>query len=351
MKRALVCVLDWGLGHATRSVPVILELQRQGFDVLLASSAEAGQFLRKEFPALSYHELPGYKPRYSRRGSMLVTIARQLPHLYQTVQREQREVELLVRNLRIDVVVSDNRYGCYTKQVPSIFITHQVVVKLMPGYGVPERLVNRWLRKRYTLFNEVWVPDEPGIGWSAPFLSDKIPVRHIGWLSRFPRGARPGNEIDILAIASGPEPQRSLFVEKLKGQLLRTPGKHMLVTGQVGEDWRSREGNLEIVSHLNSEEMEACIRAADIVIARSGYSTIMDLLYLNCKRAAFVPTPQQGEQILLAEKLRKSGIAFSMDQENFTVDELVRESIRYRGFVDIVPHRGLLTLAVKSLCA
>jgi len=351
VKRALVCVLDWGLGHATRSVPVIRELQRQGFDVLLASSAEAGQFLRKEFPALSYHELPGYKPRYSRRGSMLATIACQLPHIFQTMQRENREVELLVRDLQPDVVVSDNRYGCYSKHVPSILITHQVVVKLMPGQGLPERWVNRWLRKRYTRFKEVWVPDEPESGFTNQILSDKVSVRHIGWLSRFPLGARSGNAIDILAIVSGPEPQRSLFVEKLKDQLRSTPGKHMLVTGQVGESWRTLEGNLEIASHLHSEEMEACIRAAGLVIARSGYSTIMDLLYLDCKRAAFVPTPQQGEQILLAEMLTRTGIAFSTDQENFTVDELIRESIRYRGFADLVRHRELLALAVKSLCA
>lgn len=348
MKRVLVCVLDWGLGHATRSIPVIRELQQQGAEVFLASSGSAGALLKQEFPILSFHELPGYRPHYPRQGSFLFSMAAQLPKFRRAIQREQREVEALVTNFRIHAVISDNRYGCFSQRVPSILITHQVKVRLMPGFGLVEKLVNAWLETYLNKYHEVWVPDQPGSGLTDRFMERVRDVRYIGWLSRFPTDAKPADPFPVMAIVSGPEPQRSLLADKLRTQLRSWPGRSLLVTGQPDKHHSVQDGNVEVVSHLPSSQMEARLKAADLVIARSGYSTIMDLIALR-KRASFIPTPGQPEQIHLADFIMRSGIAFCQDQKNFTVQSLVEESSRYAGWSAWNKEEGLLASAIKQL--
>lgn len=348
MKRVLVCVLDWGLGHATRSIPVIRELLRQGSEVHLASSGTAGSLLKLEFPALPYHELPGYRPRYSRNGLTMSSMLAQLPKFYQVVRNEHKTTEDIVQMFQLHAVVSDNRYGCYSDTVPSVLITHQERLRLMPGFGFLEGLVNGWLQNYYENFDEVWNPDQPGSGLTDRFISGKIPVRHIGWLSRFPTGAAPTGNLQIMAVVSGPEPQRSLFEQRLRAELRNRPERSLLVTGRPDKSDNSMDGNLEVVNHLNAEQMEARLRSADLVIARSGYSTVMDLIALG-KRAAFVPTPLQPEQLFLAEHLMNSGIAFCQDQKNFDIQTILQRSGLYAGFGSWKKSSGLLESAINQL--
>jgi UDP:flavonoid glycosyltransferase YjiC (YdhE family) len=348
VKRILFCVLDWGLGHATRSMPVIAELQRQGAEVFLASSGSAGFLLREKFPLLSYHELPAYSPRYPRRGSLTLAMMAQAPRLRNTIRKEHEEVEVLVKNLRLDAVISDNRYGCFTRLAPSIMLTHQPKVRLGPGWRLAERMVNAWLRSYLINYREVWVPDRPGSGLTDKFVASDLPTRYVGWLSRFSSNGESTTSFPLMAIVSGPDPQRSLFVNLLRDQLRRWPGRTLLVTGEPGKNIAERVGDLEVVGHLPPEQMEAELRSAGLVVARSGYSTVMDLIALG-KRAVFVPTPGQPEQIHLANLLRESRIACCQDQRNFEVEELVRQSLQYRGFGELKMDHVMLESAIKQL--
>lgn len=348
MKRVLVCVLDWGLGHATRSVPVINELLKQGAEVFIASSGNAGTLLKMEFPALTYHELPGYRPVYASGGLTMTSMFRQLPKFYGVVADEHREVEKLVKRFMIHAVISDNRYGCYADKIPSVLITHQEVVRLMPGMDLLERMVNGWLQRYLNKYGEIWVPDEPRSGLTERFVSGKRPVRYVGWLSRFPMGANAMERIPLMAVVSGPEPQRSFFEQRLRQQLKSRPGRSLLVTGQPDKSERTWDGNVEVVSHLPALEMEANLLAADLVITRSGYSTIMDMIALG-KRAAFVPTPGQPEQTWLADHLKENRIAFCQDQQTFTIDTLVSESARYTGWNGKAKSADLLKSAINQL--
>lgn len=67
-KTILVAPLHWGLGHATRCVPVIRELLKHNYDVLLGSDGAALELLRKEFPKLPFVELPSYEISYSKKA-------------------------------------------------------------------------------------------------------------------------------------------------------------------------------------------------------------------------------------------------------------------------------------------
>ena len=348
MKRVLVCVLDWGLGHAARAIPVIREFRRQGADVAMASSNEAGRLLREEFPGLNYHELPGYAPRYQSYGSMMLAIAAQSIRFSAVIKKEQHEVEALVKNLRADLVVSDNRYGCYSTAVPSIYITHQYEVRLPRSWSAFEPLVNRWQRSRFRRFQEVWIPDQPGSGLTEAFVPRRAGVTYVGWLSRFGQdNPSPGN-YPIVAVVSGPEPQRRFFENILRKALKEHGERSLLVTGQPGNGLNEREGALHVVSHLPSKEMEQALRGANLVIARSGYSTIMDLIELG-KKAILVPTPQQPEQMILAGLLHERRVAFCPDQQNFAWEKAVRASSTFNGFGQFKKEVGLLELAIRRL--
>ncbi len=340
--------MDWGLGHATRCIPVIKELHRQGADVRIASSGSAGILLRKEFSSIPYIELPGYHPTYSHQGSMMLALMKQLPKFMRTIRKEHQAVEAIVAEHHIDAVISDNRYGCYSKKVKSIFITHQVKVSLPEGWAMLTSTTNSLLQTYIRRFQAVWVPDQPGSGLTERFMSARIPFNHIGWLSRFNDGRLQEKRYDVMAIVSGPEPQRSVFESLLRNQLQFFPGKALLVTGKPGEVSRMTEGSVEIYSHLEAAAMADAIDSSAVIIARSGYSTIMDLIAMG-KKAAFVPTPQQPEQAWLSEVLMQGGIAYCQDQHNFVLAAAVKGALASKGLGTFKKQEGLLETQIKIL--
>ena len=119
--------------------------------------------------------------------------------------------------------------------------------------------------------------------------------RYIGALSRFEKLEKT-EDLDILAIVSGPEPQRSIFEELLKKQLIASKLKALLVLGKTEENKEEDIENLKVISHLNAKSLNQQMVNANVVISRSGYSTVMDIAKLH-KKAIFVPTPAQTEQL------------------------------------------------------
>ena len=128
--RILVAPLDWGLGHATRCIPVIYELISQGAEVWIAGEGAPVVLLKNEFPNLHFLPLRGYRIRYANsRIGLLWTIIRQVPSILKSIKKENTWLRKVVEDYRFDAVISDNRYGLYHPSVPSVFITHQLQIK------------------------------------------------------------------------------------------------------------------------------------------------------------------------------------------------------------------------------
>jgi uncharacterized protein (TIGR00661 family) len=279
---------------------------------------------------------------------MMLAIVAQTFKFSRAIRMEHREVEALVRNLRVDAVISDNRYGCYSQLVPSVFITHQYRVRLPGRWGALEPLVNRWQASHFKNYAQLWVPDQPGSQLTAPFVPEGAPVKYVGWLSRFGKESTAPDGYSIVAVVSGPEPQRKLFASKLRRELGTTGMRALLVTGQPGEARQELDGALEVLNHLPAKEMEQALRSAGIVIARSGYSTIMDLIALG-KKAVLVPTPQQPEQMILAQRLQELRVAFCPDQENFVLQDALKQADAFQGLGYFRKEEGLLEAAIREL--
>lgn len=343
-KKILYGVLDWGLGHATRSVPIIKYLLTQGCEVRLASSGSAHELLSLEFPDLTICRLPAYQVRYSRHGLFMLTIFWQVPRLLVTILREAKAARRLAREFPADLVISDCRYGFRLPGRRSAFITHQLQFQMPRALRFLQPCVNAANRAMINRFDEVWIPDEPdGITGNLSNPEKMITkVRWVGILTRLPRlmpAAAPGFE--VAAILSGPEPQRSLLETKLVAQLQRLRLRAVVVRGlPAAPAFRHAEG-IDFYNYLSGEALAKVIQQARVVVARSGYSTVMDLMGTGC-HAFFVPTPGQTEQELLADRLKELQIAGSMPQRKFDLEAALAGVDRFRGFAGWNPQPNLL---------
>lgn len=330
-KRILVTPLDWGLGHATRCIPIIRLLEEKGHDVCIATSGLALPLLRQEFPQLSFFELPSYQARYSTKVPLMLKVFLQSPHFIQVIQQEHKIIEKLVAEQAIDVIISDNRYGCYSRKAKSIFITHQLTLLMPTGLRWLQRLVNFFNHHLIRKFDACWVPDfknNPITGALTQAVG--LNTTFIGMLSRFRKSEVPVvKKYDLLILLSGPEPQRSLLENLVLKQVKEYTGNVLLVRG-LPSTHQTLVG-VESVNHLPSHNLQAAIEASTFVLARSGYTTVMDLYFLE-KKAIFIPTPGQTEQEYLAKQLAERSIAFSMEQKDFDLIKALEASKSFKGF-------------------
>lgn len=321
-KQILVAPLNWGLGHATRCIPIIKALLNQGFTPIIASDGVALKLLQKEFPMLSSIELPGYNVTYAKNGkNFKMKLLKDSPKVLKAVKNEKKAVKDIIETHKISGIISDNRLGVYSKKVPSVFITHQLNVLSGSTTWFSTKMHQKIIKK----FSACWVPDIEGdmnlsgkLGHTNTF---DIPLTYIGPLSRFEKKVTVKNN-KLLALISGPEPQRGLLVDKLLNELKDYPEKAILVKGLM-EDEQTIQimGNVTVYNFMTSALLEKTINESDIVISRSGYTTVMDLAKLN-KKAFFIPTPGQFEQEYLAKRLTEMNLVPSCKQDNFTIDKI-----------------------------
>jgi uncharacterized protein (TIGR00661 family) len=321
-KTILVAPLNWGLGHATRCIPIINGLLENGYDVLLGSDGAALRLLEQEFPELNSISLPSYNISYPEDGrDFKKSILLKLPQMNAAARKERKVVKQLVAEGLIHGIISDNRLGVRNKNIPSVYITHQLCVLSGATTFFSSKIHQKFIKK----FDACWVPDykeEPSLSGQLGYLKKMDPrVRYIGPLSRMER-KEAVLENDILILLSGPEPQRSLLEKKLIEQFNGTNKKVFLVQGMV-EDTQKRStiGNIALVNYLTTSALEKAINKSDLVICRSGYTSLMDMATMN-KDVFFIPTPGQFEQEYLAKRLFDMKMIASCTQDDFSINKL-----------------------------
>ena len=317
-KRFLVAPLDWGLGHAARCIPVVRALLDMQQDVVIAASGNPARFLSEEFPQCAIAPITNYRMTYTAYPFLMaLKFPFMVAKVYRTAPRERHDIERLVEKHDIDVVISDQRFGCHTTKARSIYITHQLCVKMPPVFGRLERLVARKLREAAGKFDEVWIPDYSGSDNLTGDLTRKYPLpprhRFIGPLSRFDGVAPDIRDLaapDILVMLSGPEPQRSVLERIMRAQLAAHRGGHSVML--LGRPERSGSelvsDSLECFPHLSTRMTAGLLHRAAAVVCRGGYTTIMELVKMG-KRAVLIPTPGQTEQEYLCGRMKDKGLS------------------------------------------
>ncbi len=319
MNRILIAPMDWGLGHATRCVPIIRELLQRKCTVFIAGSGNSLALLKNEFPFLTFFLLQGYDPIYPSNSNMVWMMARQFIKFNKVIKKEHEQVEALINELEIDLVISDNRYGCWSAKIPTVIITHQLNILMPKSLWWLAKVVRSLNERMIKKFSFCWVPDYRDAelslaGKLATYNENSLKnIAHIGPLSRFCNRNSTERKYDVICIFSGPEPQRSIF-EKIVIDQLSVSGLRYFVASGIPLQAVSLGKNE--VEFLNSEELQTVISQSSMVIARSGYSMIMDLAALG-KKAILIPTPGQTEQEYLAMQMERKESCIHHDSAQF----------------------------------
>ncbi len=325
--RILVTPLDWGLGHATRCIPIINELICHNCDVLIAASGNGFFLLKKEFPKLEILPLNSFKIKYSRNKRWLpLALFLQFPLIIFYAFKENLWLKKNIIKYKIDAVISDNRFGMYSKAIPSVYVTHQLSIKTSNIFfeKIAQKLHYFFIKK----YNYCWIPDSKGNGLAGELSHPKnIPsnILYIGPLSRFELLNNVQNKYDILISISGPEPQRTIFEKLILSQIKYCDKRILFIRGLPYESKNLETDNdsIKIVNHLSANELNEAFQQSQIIISRSGYTTIMDLIKL-AKNAILVPTPGQTEQEYLSQYLMKRRYFYSVEQDKFSLDDVLR---------------------------
>lgn len=335
-KKIIIAPLDWGLGHATRCIPLIRAFTERNCEVTIICSGRSLALLQEEFPQLKFIDLPAYNIYYQKKGSFVWKIILQLQKIFRGIKHEHKALQEIAAGIKPDIIISDNRYGMWHRDVHSILITHQIMVK-MPSIRFAEPLVHWWLMRNHRKFDTVWIPDVEGSPNISGDLSHKykLPayIKFIGVLTRFAQPEKlPPQEYDVLVILSGPEPQRSIFEKMILEEAPQTNKKIVIISGrsEVHTDEYVNE-NIRLISYCTATEIFQLILRSEVIISRGGYSTLMDLAHLH-KKCIFIPTPGQTEQEYLVDALQREELIYTCSQENFNLQHALDEVRKTKGF-------------------
>ncbi len=316
IQKVIIAPLNWGLGHATRCVPIINWFLTQKIEVIIATDGLAKIFLEEEYPQLQIVELPGYNIKYSKLYTGVFT-ALQAAKIASAARKENAVIAQLCDKVKPDLLLSDNRLGAYHAEITSIFLSHQInPLSPIPGLG---RLV-KWINHQYiSNYDACWIPDFPDRSLSG-MLSlpwNGIETNFIGPLSRLHR-VETDLTLDIAIILSGPEPQRSILEQILHKLLEQTTHKGVLIRGTKNPSTVFfKNTRIKVYDLLGTQSLQQVINQSKLVICRSGYSSIMDLVTLE-KQAILIPTPGQTEQEYLGKKLNNHDLFTVISQKELS---------------------------------
>jgi len=350
MKRPSICIspIDWGLGHATRCITLIKAFEKLGYQVYIATEGYHEVILREALPNAHFLHLRGYRIRYAKWGFILpIVLLFQVPKIIYSIIYENNWLKKAQVQYKFDLIVSDNRFGFYHKQVPSVFITHQLNLQMHFSWATSafQKLQYNWLKK----FKAAWIADIEGANNLSGILANpkhkpSIPLWYMGCLSRLidesnhtaslsatvhTASSNIHNQTVFLGIVSGPEPQRTLLENLLwkAGNKLNIP--FVVIAGTPSKDQPNKlieeNKNATLYAHLAAPALVREIKRAEYIICRGGYTTLMELIPFE-KKLIFIPTPGQTEQMYLGKLWQQKNWAVCYAQENFKLDIALKEA-------------------------
>ncbi|MHC4260691.1 MAG: glycosyltransferase family protein [Planctomycetota bacterium] len=330
--KILFGVFDWGLGHATRDIPLITALLKNNH-VHIISTGWALQVLKGHFKdKCEYYDIPSVYPPYTRTPFFKLKFALYSPIMIRNL-RHARSKSAKVIAQRFDKVISDCRYDVYDTPQNSYLINHQLRFKGPIG---TEKIMEKWLASRTKMFKYVFVPDFDSENLSGR-LSHNLryaqpdKIRYVGILSQLQK-LDTDEDIDYFISLSGPEPQRSVFERKVFSQLNLLDGKIVIAGGNPAGQSRNFPGNIEHHSYLNAAQQQNFMNRAKFIIARPGYTSIMEFAELGKTNVLLVPTPSQTEQEYLADYWERKKYYHHVSQYRLKLKRDIRKSKKFHGF-------------------
>jgi len=315
-QKVIIAPLNWGLGHATRCIPIIQDFLKQGKEVILASDGDALELLSAEFPQLDKIQLPAYNVKYKGQSLFSIVFNNSF-NIFLAIVKEHFRLKSIVKRYKPDLVISDSRFGFWSKKTKTVFITHQLILHSESKlFGYFLNLTNRFFLKK---FDNIWILDKQDHRLSGKLSqSNKFSNTHfIGPLTRLKKLKLP-EKYSLAIILSGPEPARTKLEQKIVKVLFDYKQSVSLVRGTNVESHIEYPDKWIIYDRVGAEEINKIIMSSSKIISRSGYTSIMDY-YLLEKAAVLIPTPGQSEQEYLAEYLNGKFEFVSIQEKNINL--------------------------------
>jgi uncharacterized protein (TIGR00661 family) len=319
----LISPLNWGLGHASRIIPIIDYCLKSGKHVVIAGNGSSLELLKMKFPQLKYEHIPSPAMQYGIKSALNFNFYIHAILMFINILRERIFTKRIIRKHKIDTIISDNRPGVFNRKIKSIYITHQINIYRSLKEDKFSQIMSRINYRIIKQYNYCWSPDFEAHTTLAGRLSKNNTnslVNYIGPLSRFSLAQSNGKflkKYEVVCIVSGPEPPRKFFEQLLVSKFSNSTFKTLIIRGLPNEERQMRAiGNVEFLNHCTDEEFLYLINSASHIICRSGYSSVMDMI-VTCKNAILIPTPGQPEQEYLAIHLNGKYGFTCMSQNDF----------------------------------
>lgn len=331
-----------GLGHATRSIPVIRELVARGHDVHVLSSGRPLAFLKDALgSSVRFTELRDYSfsaTTYTERGASATRFVLAFPvHASEVIAEHQRFLRWLRANPS-DVIVSDTRFGIYHQRIPSYLIFHHFRLDAnIPGSAQATERVSSLVRQA---FNHIFVPDfeSPSLSGALSHELRYVPRKQVSYVGHLSMASRMDldRDVPVFVSVSGPEPQRTAFEERILSGISSLPRGSVITFGKPDDDSDRVIEGVRVVGHLGAADQTRMLNRAQLVLTRSGYTTIMDLIETGTK-GFFVPTKGQPEQEYLASFHVRKGNYYATSLEDLDLERQLPIAAAFPGFDP--PHR------------
>jgi hypothetical protein len=337
--KILFAVASWGLGHATRDLPLINRMLECGHDVTIISSARALALLKRELGnRCTFLEWPDLPLSLSKSAPLFYAkFTLSLPLACRAIVLENRALQRLLKGRGFDRIISDSRFGIRSPHVASYQLTHGLRFIAPRRNPLLEFAMEYIYRRCYGRVNRFVVPDFESNSLSGD-LSHNLrfvrpdEVQYVGILSGV-RLQQLRQDIDCYVSISGPEPQRSILEEIILRQVYDVPGRVIVSLGKPDEAYRTwTRGRVTVHTYVNRYEQNELMNRARLVVSRSGYTTMMELAELG-KRALLIPTPGQTEQEYLADLHRRRGTFYSVPQKRLDLPRDILIAGEYPGYV------------------
>lgn len=334
-KKILISPFDWGLGHATRDIPIINELLSRGYEVEIANHGRPKVFLQKEFPGLKHITLPAYPIPYTVEKYFSAVMLLNLPYLINHLSKERNNAKRLIEKRKYNLVISDNRFEMCHPEIPSLLITHQVMFKFPEQFKSFEILGEIFNANYQKGFSKIIIPDfehESIAGELSRknFLTNDKKVYYAGPFCNIEK-KDVKEDIDYFISISGPEPQRTNFERIILNQVGSLKGKVVISLGKAEQQKVTKLDNVKIYSSMDRNTQIEYLNRAKTIISRPGYTTVMEVLELG-KKALFIPTPGQTEQEYLGRLYKEKGWFYSVKQTGLNLVEDLEKAETYTGF-------------------
>jgi hypothetical protein len=291
--------LDWGMGHATRVIPVIEHLLEQQNTCVIGVTPSLKKLLMLQFPQLQFVDVPSYNIRYSSKRPVWSQLLSKAVNFFRVIKHEHQWLKEWVNINQPDVIISDNRYGMYAKGVTSWIICHQLQLKtpLLKG------MANRIHRKLLKHFDLILVPDLPDVNLRlAGDLSCNrygFHCKYISPLSRLKK-VETSKKYDYLFLLSGAEPSQSEWLNEIMHVINQKT--HLSFAVCTTSDYTGEiAGHIKLFKLPSSDVLSETIASSKTIVLRSGYSSLMDMYRMGKEDLILVPTMGQTEQEYLAK--------------------------------------------------